>query len=432
VPQKPSKSIVIAKSSEIVPLFSRAMDNVRDDARDNPYLEEAMRVLPAGGYRSAIGSVWNAVVDDLRNKIIYRSVDLFNSSLQLSRKIEAYEDFQNHVNDDQLIDGAYKIGVIGWEASKILKHAKETRHVFDGHPKSTEPSLVKVLAMLDDCVKYVLSQPYPPKIIDITAYLTQMAESDYDRNETAIENALSELPDVYKNELVNRLFSAYVHASSSSVLRSNIEFAAPVLWDVLPKDVKQQIVRRVDQEITAGNAAKTALAFEFVNHVGGQRFLSATSRTYKLAPLVKKLKLGRDDWDIENPVVKELEPYAAYIPDSLLDDYVSALTMTYVGYTGGSARFSRTDFYANGAAIRIPKMFQAFDDKGAASFVNGMRGNTLLRSRIKDPTKMGRLRSLANIVYEKSSAKFSDIDILEALVDPKMEKQFISLLDRKT
>lgn len=49
MPQKPSKSIVIAKSSEIVPLFSRAIDNVRDDARDNPYLEEAMKSFLLGG-----------------------------------------------------------------------------------------------------------------------------------------------------------------------------------------------------------------------------------------------------------------------------------------------------------------------------------------------------------------------------------------------
>ncbi len=169
-----------------------------------------------------------------------------------------------------------------------------------------------------------------------------------------------------------------------------------------------------------------------MNHVSGQRFLSPVARTYKLAPLVKKLKEGRDDWGIENAMVKELLPYAAYVPDSLLDDYVGALTMTYVGYTGGSARFSRTDFYADGAAIRIPKMFAAFDDKSATSFVKGMRGNAILRNRIKDPAKMGRLRSLANIVYEKVSEKFSEIDILEALVDPKTEKKFISLLDRKT
>jgi hypothetical protein len=84
-----------------------------------------LRVLPVGGYRSAIGSVWNAVVDDLRSKVLHRSVELFNKVVTLPRKVESYEDFQNHVNDDQLIEGAYKIGVIGWEASRILNTLKK-------------------------------------------------------------------------------------------------------------------------------------------------------------------------------------------------------------------------------------------------------------------------------------------------------------------
>lgn len=260
--------IAKAQSKEIVLLFERAIEGVREELAQNPYLIEALRVLPVGGFRSAIGSVWNAVVDDLRNKIIHRSVELFNKSINLPRRIETYEDFQNHITDDQLIEGAYKIGVIGWEASKVLRHAKETRHVFDGHPRSSEPSVIKVLAMLDDCIRYVLSQPYPPKIIDIDEYISLMGSGDYDRNEIAIENALSELPEVYKVDLANRFFTAYVHPDASSILRSNIEFAAPILWDVLPKDVKIQVVRRVDQEITAGNAIKTAQAFAFVNTVG--------------------------------------------------------------------------------------------------------------------------------------------------------------------
>ncbi len=138
-----SASIATVSSKDIVPLFERALECVREDERDNPYLKEAIKVLPVGGYRSAIGSIWNAVIDDLRNKVLHRSIELFNNSIAVSKTIKTYEDFQNYVNDDQLIDGAYKIGVIGWEASKILKHAKETRHVFDGHPKSSEPSLIK-------------------------------------------------------------------------------------------------------------------------------------------------------------------------------------------------------------------------------------------------------------------------------------------------
>ena len=60
-------------------------------------------MLSAGGLRSAIGSFWNVVVDDLRNKILFRSVELFNKAVDCGRKIGTYEDFQSYVNDEELI-----------------------------------------------------------------------------------------------------------------------------------------------------------------------------------------------------------------------------------------------------------------------------------------------------------------------------------------
>lgn len=169
VAPKNEVSLVSLDKLDIVSLFKGCLRSIRTEMQDNPYILEILRVLPVGGYRSAIGSVWNAVVDDLRNKIIHRSLTLFNKAMGLN--VKSYEDFQNQVSDDQLIDGAYKTGVVGWEASKILKQAKETRHIVDGHPKSTEPSIVKVLAMFDDCVKYVLNVEYPPTIVDLDEYM---------------------------------------------------------------------------------------------------------------------------------------------------------------------------------------------------------------------------------------------------------------------
>ena len=215
---------------------------VREDMRDNTYIVEAIRVLPVKGYRSAIGAFWNAVVDDLRNKILFRSISLFNKEINLGREIKTYEDFQEYVNDDQLIEGAYKIGVIGWEAYKILKHSKEARHIFSGHPKSSEPSLVKVLAVIDDCIKYVLNEEYPIQIIDIEEYIETLKSDNFDRNAIAIENALGDLPETYKNELTNRLFNIYIHPDSSSSLTSNIEFVSPLLWQVLPKSIKLRVM----------------------------------------------------------------------------------------------------------------------------------------------------------------------------------------------
>ncbi|WP_203288181.1 hypothetical protein [Metabacillus sp. cB07] len=417
-------NIKVGTSDEIYLLIKKSILNVREEMQDNPYIEEAIRVLPVGGYRSAIGAFWNAVVDDLRNKIIFRSTTLFNKEIELQREIKSYEDFQNYVNDDQLIEGAYKIGVIGWEASKVLRHAKETRHIFSGHPKSTDPSIIKVLAMMDDCIKYVLNEEYPMQIIDLEEYMSIMATEQYDRNAIGIENALGDLPEKYKNELANRLFTSYTHQNSSTVMRSNIEFCAPILWKVLSRQVKMQIIRRVDQQIISGNSTSIHLSFSFVETVGGNIYLTLNAKKYIIEPVINELFDNLDVFNVEDKCVKELERFAGSVPIELLYKYVNALTQTYIGHVGGSANYSRTDFYANGASIRIPGMFEKFDDAAADAFIDALKTNKKIKKRIKNPAKLRRLRSLGNIVLERVSENYQDKSILLNLIDETKEKEF--------
>lgn len=63
---------------ESIALIRKNLIGVREEVIDNPYLAEALKVLKVGGLRSAIGSYWNAVVDDLRKKVMHRSLTLFN------------------------------------------------------------------------------------------------------------------------------------------------------------------------------------------------------------------------------------------------------------------------------------------------------------------------------------------------------------------
>lgn len=418
------------QESDLSPLFERCLKSVREDLRDNPYILEGLNVLKVRGYRSAIGNFWNAVVDDLRNKITARSLSLFNKSVNIGREIKTYEDFQNYVNDDQLIEGALKIGVIGWEASKMLKHAKETRHIFDGHPRSSQPSPLKVLAMMEDCVKYVLNAEYPLPIIDIDDYLGMLGHQNFDRNPVGVENACGELPDIYKTELINRLFTVYVDERSSTVLRSNIEFVMPYLWGVLPKDVKIQVIRRVDQVIQTGNAPAIDQAFALARLVGATGYLSLSARRYKIQPLVERLAANSDNWTIENETVKELLPLAGIVPTDVLPNYVEALVNTYVGTMGSSMRFSRTDFYADTAALYIPQMFQTFDDRAAEAFVETVKTSKALRNRIRFAPKLRRLRSLGRIVLERVSEQFPDRKFLAALSDEGQEEIFLRSLGK--
>ena len=197
-----------------------------------------------------------------------------------------------------------------------------------------------------------------------------------------------------------------------------------MLWKVLPKPIKVQIVRRLDQELSKSNALVTDKAFDFVHLIGGSIYLSHTARRYKIEPLVKELVENLDNWGVEDKCVRELKQFSSVITEETIDDYVSALTHTFVGKVGGSARFSRTDFYADGAALHIPGMFQVFNDRMASAFIKTIQESKLLKSRIRSPSKIKRLRTLGLIVDEKVSDTFEDQEILSLLVDESREGEF--------
>jgi hypothetical protein len=137
-----------------------------------------------------------------------------------------------------------------------------------------------------------------------------------------------------------------------------------------------------------------------------------------------------DQWKTENRCVKDLSGYAGHVPSELLRDYVSALTHTFVGYVGSSMTWARRDFYANGAARYIPKMFELFDDAAAGAFVETVRRSATLKRRIETPVKLSRLRSLANIALSKASEAFEERDFLEILADEGREEELWQILRR--
>lgn len=411
-----------------VGLFTTELTNIREEFRDNPYIRETAKVLSVGGYRSAIGSFWNAVVDDLRRKIIHRSLDLFNK--EMGTKIKTYEDFQNHVTDFQLIDGAFKIGVLGWEDRKLLHQARETRNIFSGHPKSSDPGFHKVMNMVSDCNRYVLSQDYPPAVIDIDAYLTTMDSTTFSRNEIAIKQAFCDLPDIYRAELLNKFYQSYTHDSSSTELRANIELCFPILWDsYLTKENRKQIGSRVDREMVAGHKVRIEKAIGFMTlNSDGLRYVSSATRESIFTEAIKAHEESIDKWEEEATAVTYLERLGTSIPDELIDRYVAALAATYIGKEGYSHYHGRTNFYSNAAEPVIKRLFERFDDRAASAFVEAIKTNFDLRWRFNGDTKMSRLRSLAQILLDRPNLRDDIENYVKLILDPERTKEFRSSL----
>lgn len=426
--QKQENEITIPEDK--LEYLQKELANIRDDVRDDPYIQEAIKVLGAGGLRSTIGSYWNAVVHDIRMKIIHRSLDLFNKEMKNLKDVKEYEDYQNFVTDFDLIEGAYKIGVLSWEGKKLIHQARETRNIFDGHPKSSDPTLFKVFNMIADCNRYVLSQHFPIPVIDIDQYILTMDRANYNQNEMAVEQAMSELPEIYKQELTNKLFGVYIRDNASTTLRSNTEFAFPILWKVLPKEIRKQIGSRFDQLIVEGDSDKIHWATNLLSLVDGFRYVTEPSRKVIYGPLIKELEDNLDNWTEEGKAMRELERLGTVVPTNLIERYVKAMTLTYVGYKGSSFQFNRTDFYSNSAAPRISRIFETFDNTSIDVFIKTIREDQKLKSRITYRGQLDRLRSLGDILLNKSNLRKDQSAFLELLVDEEKTKELYDELKK--
>lgn len=423
------KEAQITLPAEKIDYLQKELTNVREDLLDNKYILEARKVLAAGGLRSTIGCYWNAVVDDLRKKVIHRSLDLFNK--EMTTNIKHYEDFQTKITDNDLIEGAYKIGVLSWEAKKIMHQARETRNIFDGHPDSSDPNLFKVLNMIADCNRYVLSQEFPIPIINVNDYINKMDTDTFDKNELAVEQAFIDLPEVYKNEMSNKLVTYYAGNEISTRFRANIEFTFPILWRVLPKESRKSIGQRFDKEYLAGDADKNEKVTELLSSVDGLRYISSTTRKLIFEPRIKFLEDHLDDWYEEGEAVKELETYGSVIPDEFIQRFVTAITLTFVGYAGSTFRSPRTVFYSDTAAPKITKMFEKFDNNSAEAFVEVIKMNAKLRSRIGGAAQLRRLRALGEILLNKPEIKGEAKLFLELLVDIGRTKELYQELNKQ-
>ncbi|MEH2150666.1 hypothetical protein [Nostoc sp.] len=431
-----SDEIVLLPNTNALAVFEQQMilqlrKGVREEMVDSPYIAEAVRVLQVQGYRSAIGCYWNAVIDDLRQKIMHRSLDLFNK--EMNQSVKEYEDFQNDVKDHTLIDGAYKIGVITWEARKLLHQARDTRNIFDGHPRSTEPSLIKVLDLINDCNKYVLSEDYPSPVVNINEYLTTMDSTEYYQSVIAVEQAVTDLPEVYKKELINRLYKSYIDENSSTILRANIEFCAPILWKYLSKDDCRQIGKVFDTSVTKSKSREIKYGAEFFIKVGGLRYISTTSRKVIFEPAIQQLENSIElwpnvgKWKAEEEAVGYIERLGTNIPDELLQRYIASLTLIFIGYgkESTSPYYGQKSFYSYAATPIIQNIFEKFDDIAAQAFIQVIRENQKLQERIKMQSPLERLRMLATLLLKRQNLRTDIKEFLELILDNNRKDEFI-------
>jgi len=76
-------------------------------------------------------------------------------------------------------------------------------------------------------------------------------------------------------------------------------------------------------------------------------------------------------------------------------------------------------------------MFEKFDNSSAEAFVETIKTNETLQTRIRHVGQLDRLRTLANILLNKPEIREDTKDFLEVLVDTSKTKEFFTSLKGK-
>ena len=84
------------------------------------------------------------------------------------------------------------------------------------------------------------------------------------------------------------------------------------------KQDKKQIGKRFDKEVVEGDAKKIQRALTYIQLVGGMMYVSGASRKIIVEPLVRSVSVALDDWEEESALVKQLQPFARFMPSDLL------------------------------------------------------------------------------------------------------------------
>ena len=147
---------------------------------------------------------------------------------------------------------------------------------------------------------------------------------------------------------------------------------------------------------------------DFITLVNGMRYVSSATRRIIYEPFIKELEENLDNWYAEGRAVTKIKELGNIIPDELLPRLVTALTLSYIGYSG---------VYSFDASPKIVDIFSTFDLKSASLFVEAIKTNDKIKSRIQSPKPLSRLRNLAGVILNNVQLKEDVQEFIELIID---------------
>ncbi len=331
------------------PAITGTMDP--DIKRNSYYLSKFFAATTVGLFDAALNYLWDAIVENLRYKIIKFDVGYFFDSHPnrgISSNSHRNEEELRKISDQDLIDGSLAIGIITnviYQEISLIKYMRN--HASAAHPNLNEIRGLSLIGWLDACNKGLFEKEFPTSAVVAQKFIVQI-KSTPNLSPENIRYANKSLSEELKTEQIDSLLKAligvYLDPQSPPHARNNVFHFAEILWKLSSDSPKNEIGIQYAHYSANQIEQKTSLIKSFLEKVNGLSYLPEDVRILELENLIQTLRNthnSSNNFYNEPPVAKEIRKYVSdtgKIPKQIRANYVKVLISCRLGNGYGVSR----------------------------------------------------------------------------------------------
>ncbi len=410
----PTKSILVT-IQERKRLFSNLPEIVAkiDPGRrtEAVYLSKFAYAGAAGLFDAALSYLWDAVVANLRSRILRFDLEYFYDVAikdpDERRKYRSPEDLQKF-GDWDLIGGCREVGLISDVGYKHLDYIRDMRNwASAAHPNQTEISGLNLASWLETCVAQVLSAPLDSPHFQLKRLLANLRSRKLDEADAQpIAATIGSLPQELIHTLLAAIFGIYVDTDTSAEARQNIDLISVEVWRRSEDEARRDLGVRYAKLSVNADLPRKELAKAFLAKVGGLAYLTEELLAVEFKEAIDELRRAHFayyNFYNEPPYAAKLlrlVPKSGAIPKAIVRQYVRAVVLCRIGNSYGVSL---------AAVPSYDEMIGVFRDQEAREFILSPQdrdvGNALSGNRVE------RFKKIANGL----AARTNDLVLKRAL-----------------
>lgn len=285
-----------------------------DKLKQSEYLSKFLSAVSAGLFDAALNYLWDETVKQLRKRVSSYDIQYFYDLLSLSEqrrsKLRTEEDLSS-ITDDELINGALKLGVISEIGFRLLDDIKYMRNwASAAHPNQVTITGLQLVSWLETCIREVISLPLSTMVVRINELLKNIKKNELEESDiTSIATVFENLTEEKIQSLCNGFFGIYCRNETEEFTRTNIKKLLPKLWIYVIDDTKYQIGIKYGQMKVNGDVEGAAYARSFLEIVNAEKYIPDDLKDAELKNELDNLKYAHNSYNnfyLESQYIKQI------------------------------------------------------------------------------------------------------------------------------